>query len=283
MILKDLKRYIENELCNLYNPYESESIAYLIIENILSFDKTQIIINYRNYVKYKDLVLVDDILERLKKHEPIQYIFEETEFFNLKLKVNKHTLIPRQETELLVYNIIKKNEQRKNINILDIGTGSGCIAISLAKNIPSSNVSATDISENTLHVAYENAKKNKTNINFIIEDVLKSNNEQKEKFDIILSNPPYVTEKEKKQMQKNVLNFEPKSALFVPNEKPLIFYEAIIFKAKKMLNTEGQLWFEINEKYGKEVAQLMKTQGFNNIEVIKDYNNKDRIVFGTIL
>jgi len=283
MILKDLKRYIENELCNLYNPYESESIAYLIIENILSFDKTQIIINYRNYVKYKNLVLVDDILERLKKHEPIQYIFEETEFFNLKLKVNKHTLIPRQETELLVYNIIKKNEQRKNINILDIGTGSGCIAISLAKNIPSSNVSATDISENTLHVAYENAKKNKTNINFIIEDVLKSNNEQKEKFDIILSNPPYVTEKEKKQMQKNVLNFEPKSALFVPNEKPLIFYEAIIFKAKKMLNTEGQLWFEINEKYGKEVAQLMKTQGFNNIEVIKDYNNKDRIVFGTIL
>jgi len=283
MILKDLKRYIENELCNLYNPYESESIAYLIIENILSFDKTQIIINYRNYVKYKDLVLVDDILERLKKHEPIQYIFEETEFFNLKLKVNKHTLIPRQETELLVYNIIKKNEQRKNINILDIGTGSGCIAISLAKNIPSSNVSATDISENTLHVAYENAKKNKTNINFIIEDVLKSNNEQKKKFDIILSNPPYVTEKEKKQMQKNVLNFEPKSALFVPNEKPLIFYEAIIFKAKKMLNTEGQLWFEINEKYGKEVAQLMKTQGFNNIEVIKDYNNKDRIVFGTII
>jgi len=283
MILKDLKRYIENELCNLYNPYESESIAYLIIENVLSFDRTQIIINYRNYVKYKDLVLVDDILERLKKHEPIQYIFEETEFFNLKLKVNKHTLIPRQETELLVYNIIKKNEQRKNINILDIGTGSGCMAISLAKNISSSNVSATDISENTLRVAYENAKKNKTNINFLIEDVLKSNNEQKEKFDIIVSNPPYVTEKEKEHMQKNVLNFEPKRALFVSNEKPLIFYEAIIFKAKKMLNTKGQLWFEINEKYGKEVVKLMKTQGFNNIETIKDYNNKDRIVFGTII
>jgi len=282
MILKDLKRYIESELCNLYNPYENESIAYLIIENVLSYNRTQIVINYRNNVNEKSVVVVDNIIERLKKHEPIQYIIGEAEFYGLKLKVDKNTLIPRQETELLVHNIIKKHEHRKNIDILDIGTGSGCIAISLAKNINNSNIIAIDISEKAIQIAKENSKINKTKVEFIKADILNLNEDIKDKFDIIVSNPPYVTDKEKIQMQKNVLNFEPHNALFVSNDEPLIFYKKIILEAKNKLKQNGQLWFEINERFANEIIKLMKKQSFKETQIIKDFNQKDRIVFGIL-
>ena len=282
MILKDLKRYIESELCNLYNPYENESIAYLIIEHVFSFDKTHIILNYRNHVNEDLIKDINRILIRLKKHEPIQYIIGETEFYELKFKVTKSTLIPRQETELLVHNIIKYNESNKIYNVLDIGTGSGCIAISLAKNISSANVTAVDISEEALQIASENAEKNKTKVNFISIDILNTNNTINEKFDIIVSNPPYVTENEKTQIKQNVLNFEPHKALFVSNENPLIFYKKIISEAKTKLKNSGQLWFEINEQFGNEVSEMMKNKGFGNIKVIKDFNNKQRIIFGLL-
>lgn len=282
MILKDLKRYIESELCNLYNPYESESIAYIIIEHIFSYDKTSIILNYRNYVDEKSLISVDNILERLLKHEPIQYIIEKTEFYGLEFKLNYFTLIPRQETELLVHNIIQFNKNKEEINILDIGTGSGCIAISLAKNISKSSVTAVDISEEAIQIASENAKQNQTEVHFVKLDILNINEPINEKFDIIASNPPYVTEDEKMQIKKNVLNFEPHNALFVSNENPLIFYKKIISEAKNLLNPTGQLWFEINEKFGNDVALIMKNNGFDKIEIIKDFSNKQRIVFGLL-
>jgi len=282
MILKDLKRYIESELCNLYNPYESESIAYLIIQHVFSYDKTKIILNYRNQVNEKSLVVVDEILQKLKTHEPIQYIFGETEFYELKFKVNKDTLIPRQETELLVYNIINFNKNNRGLKILDIGTGSGCIAISLSKNMENTSVVAMDISNKALVIAEENSNINKVEVSFVKADILNLNEEIKESFDIIVSNPPYVTDKEKKDMQKNVLNFEPHNALFVSDENPLVFYEKIILESKNRLKLNGQLWFEINEKFGNEVAQLMIEQGFKAVGIIKDFNKKERIVFGIL-
>jgi release factor glutamine methyltransferase len=280
MNLKELKRYIESELLNIYDIKECESIASIIIEEKLSYSKSNIILNYRNIIENKDINEIDYILHRLKQNEPIQYILGNVEFYDLKFKVTNETLIPRQETELLVDKIISYNKDKTNLKILDIGTGSACIAISLAKNISNSKVTALDISDNAIDVAKENAIMNKVDVSFINEDLFKINNNLVNELDVIVSNPPYVTEKEKEFIHNNVLNFEPKEALFVSNENPLIFYNEIVSLAKNNLKNKGQLWLEINEAYGNEIKNLLEENNFSSVKIIKDYNKKQRFVFG---
>ena len=216
----------------------------------------------------------------LLKNKPIQYIIGETEFCDLKFKVNENVLIPRPETSELVMNIVnrQKTKDKRQLSILDIGTGSGCIAISLAKNIPGSKVYALDISEKALEVAKTNAFNNNVDITFIHDDILSLNNKIETKFDIIVSNPPYVRELEKAEMRDNVLNWEPHNALFVSDNDPLIFYRNILEFAKTNLNQDGEIWFEINEYLGKEMTVLCKEYGFSDVEIFKDFRGKERIV-----
>ena len=211
---------------------------------------------------------------RLVRNEPVQYVTGISWFYGLKLNVTKDVLIPRPETEELLQKISKI--PLKKTKILDIGTGSGCIAISVKKLFPEAEVFASDNSETALKIAKHNAEKNDTEIIFINDDILKSKIQMN--FDIIVSNPPYVTEKEKSQMDKNVLEYEPHNALFVPDTDALKFYTAITQFANKKLNSSGYLFFEINEVYNDEVCDLLGNYSFINIESFKDINNKWRIV-----
>lgn len=223
----------------------------------------------------------EDALLRLLKHEPIQYIIGETEFFGLKFKVNKNVLIPRPETEELVQWILKDLESLKTqeLSILDIGTGSGCIAISLAKKLPNARVSAIDISEGALEIARSNAKMNDVEIDFILQDILKSA-ELPGKYDLIVSNPPYVRELEKKEMHRNVLENEPEMALYVKDLEPLIFYQKITKLAETDLKLGGSLYFEINQYLGKETAEVLTESGFKPFSG-KDIFGNDRMLKGT--
>jgi release factor glutamine methyltransferase len=222
-----------------------------------------------------------NIIRDLKSYKPIQYIIGKTTFYNLSFNITPDVLIPRPETEELVDWIIKENP-KKYKKILDIGTGSGCIAISLAKNLPGNIVYASDISNDALTVTKNNSKLNNVHIQIIQLDVLNSDNQLNEKFDIIVSNPPYVTEKEKKLMHKNVLDFEPELALFVPDNNPLLFYRAIIDFGMNHLNPEGKIYFEVNESYGKETALLLEERNFQDISLKKDINGKDRMLRGIL-
>ena len=214
----------------------------------------------------------------LLKNKPIQYIIGETDFCDLKFKVNGNVLIPRPETSELVYKIVErqKTKDKRQLSILDIGTGSGCIAISLAKNIPDSKVYALDISEKALEVAKENAINNNVDVTFINDDILSLKNNIDTKFDIIVSNPPYVRELEKAEMRDNVLNWEPHNALFVSDNDPLIFYRNILEFAQTHLNENGEIWFEINEYLGKEMTVLCKEYDFSDVEIFKDFRGKER-------
>jgi len=282
MTLSEIKNYIINYLEDIYETNESESIAYIILEDELKMSKIDLIINAENIVNESSVDRIQEILIQLEQAKPIQYILGYADFYELKFKVNEHTLIPRQETELLVYKIIELNKNRKSINILDIGTGTGCIAISLAKNL-NANITAIDFSEKAIETAKQNARINNVNVKFEIFNIIK-NKEQicDVNYDIIVSNPPYVTNIEKKQMQKNVLDFEPHSALFVDNDNPLEFYYAITKFAKHNLKQNGQLWFEINEQFGEETKNILKNDGFKNLQIINDLNEKNRIVSGIL-
>ena len=219
-----------------------------------------------------------EALIRLKQHEPIQYIIGETDFYGLPFKVTKDTLIPRPETEELVEWLVS---DLKNINdtitILDIGTGSGCIAITLAKELKNARVSAIDISEGAIKVARENAALNKVEVMFDIADIL-ATDMVLQSYDVIVSNPPYVRNLEKKLMQANVLEFEPGTALFVEDNDPLLFYRKIANLALKHLNKDGILYFEINEYLGSEMKQLLEDLGFGDIIIKKDIYGKDRMM-----
>ena len=293
MTLENKINIIKLELKNYYDINEINSFINIIFDKLLSLSKIEIHSNKNIIIDDKIEKKINQIIDDLKNEKPIQYIFGETEFFDLKFEVNKNVLIPRPETEELIDWIISnthpltQNERVNNINILDIGTGSGCIAISLAKNLPNANVYAIDISENALEIAKKNALKNKVKIIFAKYDILSDMNlfsknktlgEKQIFFDIIVSNPPYVRELEKKMMSKNVLNYEPETALFVENSNPLIFYDKICNFANKYLKPKGKIYFEINEYLSKEMIELIKNHNFTNIELKKDINNKDRMI-----
>ena len=235
-----------------------------------------------------ELLTLHFAVKELLKNRPIQYIIGETEFCGMRFFVNENVLIPRPETQEMVEMIasIARRDNacviRTECKIIDIGTGSGCIAISLAKLIPNSDVTAVDVSEKALEVAKKNAEANGVNVHFVLDDILnphvKTHGRASQQFDIIVSNPPYVCESEKTEMRANVLDHEPSSALFVPDSDPLIFYRKILEFAQKALKPDGQIWFEINEKFGKETAELCREKGFKNVEIIKDFRGKERIV-----
>lgn len=281
MTVSALRTYFIGELKGYYPDTEIRSFFYLLSDHILNLKKIDIALNQNEVIKEKNYHKFQIAVERLKTYEPIQYILGETEFYGLKFKVNNSVLIPRPETEELVDWIIKSNSNKANINILDIGTGSGCIAISLAKNFPNAEVFALDVSEKAISVAKKNANKNNIKIEFINQDILNvSSDFGKYKFDVIVSNPPYVRMIEKEQMQANVLDFEPHLALFVEDNDALVFYKAVVEFANKYLKDKGQLYFEINESLGKSSSNLLEKANFINIELRKDISEKDRMLKG---
>lgn len=257
---------------------EIESIAFLLFEKKWNISRTAILAEKKTTLKWID---VEPYLQRINAHEPIQYILGDADFFGRSFRVNLSVLIPRPETELLVQEIIYYSKSGNiPLSLLDIGTGSGCIAVSLALELGCA-VKAIDISSVALAVARENANRLNANVRFAEADIL--HNPLIEKFDVIVSNPPYVSQSEKQNIKPNVLNYEPHTALFSEGDDPLVFYRAIAKQAQQALNPNGSLWFEINEHYGKEVCEILAAHNFKDVTAIKDWNGKDRVVWGKII
>jgi release factor glutamine methyltransferase len=274
--VKDAIRFIIDSSGDIYSPWEIESIAFVILD-FIGFPRKEIFRKSEDIIPEAKVEFIRKVVKELKTFRPVQYILGETEFYGLKFKVDEHVLIPRQETEELIMRILKDNKLT-NPKILDLGTGSGCIAVSLAKNIPNASVYATDISTSALKIAVKNAKLNEVVVNAIPDNMLDSKLEENLKFDIIVSNPPYVLDAEKELMHNNVLKYEPETALFVRNDNPLEFYKAIAQIALKKLLAGGSVYVEINENFGHEVAELFSSAGLVNAEIILDIHDKNRFV-----
>ncbi len=279
--IKKIISGIKSELKEIYPIEEIDSFIYLIFEDVLKYSKTKLLISQEEEINDINLSRINEIIIDLKNQKPIQHILNKTIFYDLPFKVNKTALIPRPETEELVDWIVSEH-RKENLDILDIGTGTGCIAISIAKNLPKSNVYAIDISSEALVLANENSKLNHVDIQFLQLDILKKNLDIRQKFDVIVSNPPYVRLKEKKLMSKNVLEYEPELALFVPDHDPLLFYRSIIDFGLVNLNKDGEIYFEINEAFGQEMVNLLEEKNFHEITLKKDINNKHRMIKGKI-
>lgn len=304
--IKEYRVQFIQELSPIYDSGEAESFFYLILEEKQKLKRIDVALNPNLTFSTEEIQLWNLILEQLKQEIPIQYLLGKTSFYGLDFEVNPAVLIPRPETEELVEWIIqstryevrgtksevgslKFEDGSRKITILDIGTGSGCIAISLAKNIPNAQVFVIDISEKALATAKKNAIKNQVKVNFIKTDILKiddleklptSNFQLPTHFDFIVSNPPYVRELEKQEIKKNVLDNEPHLALFVKDNDALIFYRKIAELAQKNLTPNGELFFEINQYLGNEMIDLLKEMGFKNVELRKDIYGNDRMIRG---
>lgn len=288
MQIKSYREIFKTELLPMYDEQEIESFFYIILEKVHRIKRIDLALNPELVMDYNQLRQWKSIVADLKLQKPIQYILGETEFFGLPFLVNENTLIPRPETEELVEWIISDSSLIP-IRILDIGTGSGCIAISLAKNLPNAQVSAIDVSEKALAIAQKNAEINDAKVTFINADILKTDNLQdlslisySLSLDIIVSNPPYVRNLEKAEIKPNVLEYEPHLALFVDDTDALLFYRKIAQLAKKNLNPNGKLYFEINQYLGKETVELLENLGFKNIKLKKDIYGNDRMIKCTI-
>jgi len=274
MTLQDFKLKMISELSSIYEMDELNSIYNLLSEDYLKIPRSKILLADDIDLNESNQNLFSNALERLKTHEPIQYILGKTSFMGLEFKVNNSVLIPRPETEELVRLMLKEELEGKEI--LDVGTGSGCIAISLAKNLPNAKVTALDISEDAIEVAKENAKLNNVEIEFIKADIFEY--QSNKKYDVIVSNPPYVTESEKSLMKKNVLDFEPELALFVEDDNSLKYYESILEFAYNHLIKNGFLFFEINENYPSELENICKLKSFSEIIFKSDTKKKNRFL-----
>jgi release factor glutamine methyltransferase len=282
--VKDFSAAFRIELAELYDAREIDSLCLLVLTDITGATSAKIKAFPELELPPEQTETISNILSRLKTGEPVQYILGHTEFYGLPFKVNPSVLIPRPETEELVEWTLSSWQSsvgsgQQPHRILDVGTGSGCIAISLKKNIPGAQVSAIDISPEALQTAKENAELNKVTINFIQADILNRKSAiEHPKFEIIISNPPYVTLHDKIQMHTNVTDFEPHTALFVPENDPLIFYEAIANFAVTHLQKNGLLFLEINESYGEQIIELLNNKSFKNIELRNDMSGKARMI-----
>ena len=279
MTLQDFKLKMISELSSIYENDELNSIFNLISEEYLKIPRSKILLADEIDLDNDKETLFLNALERLKTHEPIQYVLGKTTFMDLKFKVNSSVLIPRPETEELVRLMLKEDLDGKEI--LDIGTGSGCIAISLAKNLPNARITALDISKDALDVARENANLNNVDIEFINADIFNYNSDKK--YDVVVSNPPYVLESEKMLMKQNVLNYEPKIALFVNDSAPLKYYESIMNFSRGNISPKGQIFFEINNNLSIKLKTLCEKYGFNLTVLVMDNFNKNRFVSLAIL
>ena len=290
MIVKQYRNYFNETLKTIYPITEIDSFFFLLLEEYLGFRRVDIVLKSDFKITQENLNLLQSATKQLEQEVPLQYIIGKTEFYGLPFVVNKHVLIPRPETEELVACVVsessrfktfntstKQTTDKKQLKILDIGTGSGCIPISLKKQLPFAKISAIDISKEALTVAKKNAVLNNVDIHFILQDILKTV-ALDQHYDIIISNPPYVRELEKKELKNNVLKNEPHVALFVENDNPLIFYAKIAELAKKYLNKNGLLFFEINQYLGTETIDLVNKKGLKNIQLKKDMFGNNRIV-----
>ncbi|MDY0053031.1 MAG: peptide chain release factor N(5)-glutamine methyltransferase [Bacteroidales bacterium] len=272
--IKDIKRFAINELKDIYSENEIKIMISQLISHFTSFDNIQQLISEDKTVLESDLLKLNFAIKDLKHNKPLQYIIGYSEFYNLRIGLRNNVLIPRGETEELVDLIIKENKDREGLKIVDLCTGSGAIALALKKNIPSANVWAVDNDINAINQARENSQTLGIDINILEQDILKQGFTT-EKFDIIVSNPPYVMEKEKQLMKENVLDYEPHQALFVEDNNPLIFYKAIEKFSQTNLNPKGKVYLEINENLSKQTSDLFK---LGSVEARKDINSKDRFV-----
>lgn len=270
-------QYIENELAEVYPFPEIRGFVRMILEKVCGLSYTEQVLHKDRELPEADKKSIELIVSRLKQNEPIQYIFGETEFRDLRLKVNPSVLIPRPETEELIDFILEKRISPK-AKIIDIGTGSGCIALALKSALPEAEVYGLDVSEKALETAAGNAELNNLDVAFLRRDILNWEVDVWEQYDVIVSNPPYVRNSEKQMMEKNVLEFEPTTALFVSDSDPLLFYRRISEFAQKFLQQNGHLFFEINEYLGNEMVDLLKQLGFSEIELRKDINGRNRML-----
>lgn len=272
-ILTDLRNQI-----TLQEPAsEIESIAFHILEHIWGVSRADVVAE--KIIEFSDTTQqkLNQILQRINNHEPLQYIFEEAWFYGRAFYVNTSVLIPRPETELLVEEVVTMSNPYTPGTIIDIGTGSGCIAITLAKELPAKKITAIDISIEALKVAQRNAHNLSAEVEFVQQNFLNKKHLFKN-VELIVSNPPYIATREKHQMKKNVLDHEPHLALFVPDNDPLVFYKEIANQSIGILSENGKVVVEINERFGEEVCSVFKEAGFTATEIVKDFQQKDRIV-----
>ena len=284
MLIKEYKSLFAKQLSSIYDVGEVESFFFIILENKHQLKRIDLALDINLEFSEIEIKTWNEILEKLKQQIPLQYILGTTSFYDLEFEVNNNVLIPRPETEELVDWILSNKEMTESthqIKILDIGTGSGCIAISLAKNISNAEVFAIDVSEKALAVAQKNASTNEVKVIFIEENILNTESLH-QTFDVIVSNPPYVRNLEKQEINKNVLDYEPHLALFVEDDDALLFYRKIAHLAQKNLSENGQLYFEINQYLGKQMIELLQETGFKNIELKKDIYGNDRMILCSI-
>ena len=273
--MKTIAKQINEALTGCYSAGEISALTRIIATELLGVSQMAYFLKDDVTLTAEQEALLDNAIERLKKQEPIQYILGYSDFCGLRFNVTQATLIPRPETSELVEWIA--SEATGNESILDIGTGSGCIAISLAHKMPQSKVTAWDISHEALAIAAENSKANGQAVTFEQVDIL-AYEPTGEQFDIIVSNPPYIKENEKEAMHSNVLDWEPHTALFVPDSDPLLFYRTIAKKGLELLNPGGRLYFEINRAHGKETMEMLAALGYTSIELRKDFAENDRMI-----
>ncbi|SDQ69064.1 peptide chain release factor N(5)-glutamine methyltransferase [Flagellimonas zhangzhouensis] len=285
MLLREIKHIFHKELGEIYPKEEIDSFFYNCIEHYLKLERFILAIQPEYVLTKEEEQPLFEALSQLKLQKPLQYILGTAHFMDLELQVNENVLIPRPETEELVQWILDdcQVERSRDLKVLDIGTGSGCIAIALAKHLPNAKVYALDVSKEAIKVAEENAENNGVEVTFIQQDILELEFELEleHKFDIIVSNPPYVRKLEKQEIQNNVKDFEPHLALFVKDNNPLVFYEAIAQFSKNHLVENGKLYFEINQYLGEETATLLKAHNFSEIELRKDIFGNDRMLKAT--
>ena len=274
--MKTTLNKLRNSLIPLYGKGETEAIIRIIFHHLKNWNLTDILIHKEDELSPFIRGQIDEILERLLKYEPIQYITGEARFHGMELKIKPGVLIPRPETEELVDIIIDRNKERADLRILDVCTGSGCIALALARNLPFSKVTAIDISPLAIEVARENSDLLKTKVKIVKSDIFEW--EPHEKYDIIVSNPPYVLDKEALHMEKNVLNYEPHEALFVRDDDPLVFYERISDLSLECLAENGELYFEINPLFADSLKKMLEKKGFSEVSIIRDSYGKERFI-----
>lgn len=279
MLVKELFRGIRKSLSVKFGEAEAKEMACVIFENLKGWSITDILVKGDNEISDYIVAKADDVVDRLiNKDEPIQYIFGSAHFYGMVLKVNKFTLIPRQETAQLVDIIVDENRDRRDLKVLDVCTGSGCIAVALSRNLKFADVTGIDISSGALEVAMENAKSLKCDIDFICDDFFSLANPSSPCFDIIVSNPPYIADFEAKNMEPNVLDYEPHIALFVPDDDPLKFYHRISEYAQSALFLTGKLYFEINPLFADDLVSYLHKNGWHDVELVRDMYGKNRFV-----
>ena len=281
MTIAETRQKIFQTLSGSYDENEIRNFSDLLFFHLLKYSKIELRMKGNEVISQQDEKTLDEMLNRLASFEPIQYILGETFFFDLRFQVSPHVLIPRPETEELV-DWVLKDYAGKKVKVLDIGTGSGCIAVSLAKNLPLAKISGCDVDEKAIELSISNAGLNATKVSFFLFDVLNPAPNPDNKYDLLVSNPPYIRESEKPLMRANVLNYEPHKALFVPDDDPMLFYRAIADLGHKVLHPEGAIYCEINEKFPGETLRIFYDRHYRNAEMRPDINGKPRMIKAVI-